>query len=92
MGTTFLLIALGAAGGTLVIRAILEMFGALFVLASKPFSCDLCMSWWCSIIAATIHFSFVERFNVLFGFYVLASVPVSMVLLKTIERLKPKEN
>ena len=39
---------LSAAGAALVVRAVLAEWLPLWLLV-KPFSCDLCMSWWGSV-------------------------------------------
>jgi hypothetical protein len=46
--TLALLVGLAAAGATATVRAVVADRWPLWLL-EKPLSCDLCMSWWCSL-------------------------------------------
>lgn len=49
------LLGLAAHAGTVIIRA----FTPLRLLLIKPWACDLCMGWWCSIIGTVVWFVWV---------------------------------
>jgi hypothetical protein len=49
-----LLLGLVAAGSVDVIRAVLMEVRPMWLLV-KPWSCSLCMSWWCSVAAVTFY-------------------------------------
>ena len=49
-----ILVGLGAAGLTAIARAVVQDHGKVEWLMEKPLSCDLCMSYWCSLLLALI--------------------------------------
>jgi hypothetical protein len=49
-----LFLGLVAAGGVAVLRAIVMDVRPMWML-EKPWSCDLCCSWWCSVAAVTFY-------------------------------------
>jgi hypothetical protein len=53
MIAALLITGLTAAGATFVVRAIVDELRPALLL-HKPFSCDLCMNWWSSLVAALV--------------------------------------
>jgi hypothetical protein len=78
---TALLLGLGAAGMTFVVRAVLDSAKKEWLL-EKPFSCDLCMSWWSSIALFVVHGDWAKPVSL-----VLASTAVSVLAVKAANRL-----
>lgn len=78
---------LGAAGFTAVVRTGIQDHGRVEWLLLKPFSCDLCMSLWGSIMSVA---GFAMTESVSLGSAMLAvsgSVGVSLVAIKAAVRL-----
>ncbi len=80
-----LILGLFAAGMTAIIRALVPMLWLLH----KPLSCDLCMSWWGSLGGAVLWQVVEPQPLHLFVLSVPAAVAVSLVLIKTANRLSP---
>lgn len=80
---TILAVGLCAAGSALIVRAVVPQLW----LMVKPFSCDLCMSWWSSLVAsaaiATIDGTGILTASVA----AVGGTAVSVVALKTANRL-----
>ncbi len=73
---------LAAAGIVMIIRAVVPTMWLLH----KPFSCDLCMSWWSSV--ALSMWAFFGEYGSLLGVTtLLGSVAVSVLALKGSNRL-----
>lgn len=80
---TALMLGFAAATVATIIRA----FVPTLWLLVKPFSCDLCMSWWSSLVlsvAVTVQHPMALTDA---GLMILAATAVSMLLLKTYSRL-----
>mgnify|MGYP001559777680 FL=1 len=81
------LVALFAAGLTLVLRAAPFIRGAVF-RGTKPWACDLCMSWWGSCaggivaLGAGLWGTFGAATIVTWLLGTFATVPVSMLVLR----------
>lgn len=84
---TIILVGLFAAGLASVVRALLPVT----LLVQKPWSCDLCMSFWCSIIGMGLFgpqaWTFAAAWRHLLA-PALAAVAVSLLVLKAIARLR----
>lgn len=86
-----ILLGFGAAGWTAVSRAIVPQLWLL----TKPFGCDLCMSWWCSLAmyfvgrlgASPGEWQSLSQAPVMIG----ATVLVSLTLLRVSARLAALE-
>lgn len=72
-----------AAGTTLIVRALVPQLWLLV----KPFSCDLCMSWWSSLVSMIGLMSVQSDLDTTALPAVLGGVAVSVVLLKAVNRL-----
>ena len=81
--STILALGLIAAGLTSVIRAVVPQSFLLI----RPFSCDLCMSWWSSLVGATGLVLLDQADMRLAVASVLGAVAVSVLVLKKINRL-----
>lgn len=89
--TAILTLGLFAAGLTLILRAVAPQPWLLH----KPLSCDLCMSWWGSVVGALVQLVGAgsgagEAASVSIAAVapaVVAAVAVSVLLLKAINRL-----
>lgn len=84
---TIIVAGLFAAGLTSIIRAVLPVT----LLIVKPFSCDLCMSFWCSGIGMALFGQQATSFSEARRFLLtptIAAVAVSLLVLKTITRLR----
>lgn len=79
---SLVLVALFAAGTTLVVRALPVIRGEVF-RGVKPWACDLCMSWWCACIGQFIVLNVGEVRPTLMNALLLvsAAVPLSMLVL-----------
>jgi hypothetical protein len=79
-----------AAGIALVLRAVAPLSWQIV----KPIACDLCMSWWGSLLVVAawrigaLRGSSAYQYGVDFAITVLAAIPVSIATLKLIERLR----
>lgn len=72
-------IGLVAAGTALIVRAVVPQHWLLV----KPFSCDLCMSWWSSLVASVL----VGGFGLPGMCAAVGGTAVSVFLLKAVNRL-----
>lgn len=85
--TLALLIGLSAAGLTAIARTVAQDHGNPEWLLVKPLSCDLCMSFWGSLIS-TVIWSISRPFVVPeFVLTITAGVGVSLVAIKAANRL-----
>lgn len=80
------LFGLAAAGLTATVRAVVQETRPLWLL-EKPFSCDLCMSWWSSVavvVAWAVHdgLAFIPGLLAVFG-----SIGVALLVTKAATRL-----
>lgn len=78
-----LLLGLAAAAAATIIRAFVPQLWLLF----KPWSCDLCMSWWCSLALSVLVTVYADLALVIVPILLLASTAVSMTVLKIHNRL-----
>ena len=83
-----LTLGLFAAGLALILRAVAPQPWLLH----KPLSCDLCMSWWGSVVGAAVRFGGAVGVDsdmslITVAPAVVAAVAVSVVVLKSINRL-----
>jgi hypothetical protein len=78
-----LLIGLGAAGLTAVIRAVSPTLWLLY----KPLACDLCMSWWASLLLFGLWHAKEPQPLHLALLAILASVGVSLATIRATNRL-----
>jgi hypothetical protein len=80
-----LLCGLTASGFTFTVRAVVQEVRPMWLLV-KPLSCDLCMSWWASILAVL---AFSEQIPTApaFAVTVLAATSIGVLLTKTAGRL-----
>lgn len=78
-----LVVGLCAAGATLVVRAVVPQLW----LMVKPFACDLCMSWWSSLVASVVVGGIEGRGALTAMVSALAGTAVSVVILKAVNRL-----
>jgi hypothetical protein len=75
---------LSAAGGAFVVRAVLADWLPLWLL-SKPFSCDLCMSWWGSVGFAAVRWGSERGIDA--AWPILGGTAASMAVLKVVSHL-----
>ena len=80
------LVGLAASGLTAVIRAVVQEARPLWLL-EKPLSCDLCMSWWSSLVFVIVlllarEISALQSVVALFG-----GVGISLLSVKAANRL-----
>lgn len=79
-------IALGLAAAT--VATIVRAFVPTLWLLIKPFSCDLCMSWWSTVLLLIVSFVTDQMEGQQHPEIVyLAATAVSMLTLKTLNRL-----
>ena len=78
-----LLIGLGAAGLTAVIRALAPTLWLLH----KPLACDLCMSWWSTLLLYGLWHAKEPQPVHLAMLAILASVGVSLAVIRATNRL-----
>lgn len=84
--TLVIVLGLATSGLTAVVRAVIDSANPLWLL-EKPFSCDLCMSWWSSI-ALTGAWAAHEGIALVPGMLaVLGSVGVALTVTKAATRL-----
>jgi hypothetical protein len=80
------LFGLVAAGITATVRAVIDSANPLWLL-EKPFSCDLCMSWWSSI-AIVIAWAAHDGLELVPGtLAVFGSIAVALCVTKAATRL-----
>ncbi len=83
-----LIAGLCAAGATAVIRAVVPQLWLLF----KPFSCDLCMSWWTALgTTAILAVDSDDLRGVSAALTVLGGVAVALLVTKAANRLSIDE-
>jgi hypothetical protein len=76
-----LAIALSAAGLTLVARALIPLFWR----DVKPWSCDLCMSWWGGLAATLLLLAATAAVGVpYFAVAFTASIPLAVLILSAV--------
>ena len=87
-----LYLGLAAAGLTATVRALLDSTSPALLL-TKPFSCDLCMSFWCSLALAAVAPGSMPYGTApgvaltAFGTTVLGAVATALVVTKVANRL-----
>lgn len=82
--TDIAMTGLSAAGAAFVTRAVLAEWLPLGLLV-KPFSCDLCMSWWGSVVFAAVRWG--NECGVDAAWPVLGGTAASMTVLKIVGHL-----
>jgi len=78
-----LAVGLCAAGSALIVRSVVPQLW----LMVKPFSCDLCMSWWSSIVASVAVATLDGAGPLTAGVAAVGGTAVSVLLLKATNRL-----
>jgi len=76
-------VGLCAAGSALIVRAVVPQLW----LMAKPFSCDLCMSWWSAVVSSVAVATLDGAGPLTAGVAAVGGTALSVVLLKATNRL-----
>lgn len=85
LGAVFV-VGLAASGITAIIRAVVQEIRPTLLLV-KPLSCDLCMSWWSSVVVTICLLAAREVHGLQSVVAILGGVGVSLLSVKTANRL-----